>query len=73
MPGLFVNSVYAADMTVDELTEKLNAAEEIPDLEIVERDGSTHKVPLAVIGYHADYHEPVAALKKKQSVRGLLN
>lgn len=73
MPGLFVNSVYAADMTVDELTEKLNAAEEIPDLEIVERDGSTHTVPLAVIGYHADYHERVAALKKKQSVRGLVN
>lgn len=73
MPGLFINSVYAADKTVDEIADKLNAEEEIPVLEIVERDGSSHTVSLDVIGYHADYRKPVAELKKKQSVLGLVN
>lgn len=72
MPGLFVNSVYAANMTTESLTEKLNDAEQIPELQIVERNGNSHTVSLEQIGYHADYSKPVAEQKNKQSVIGFL-
>lgn len=73
MPGLFINSIYAADMTVDELVEKLNTDEEIPDLIITERDGTSHTVPLKEIGYRADYRQPVQEQKRRQSVSKLLS
>ncbi len=68
MPGLVINNVYATDLTVDEVCEKLSASQEMPEMLIVDKEGTKHTFSLDKIGYKIDYKAEVQKIKDEQSV-----
>lgn len=73
MPGIVINGIYASDLSVDEVAEKLSSEEEIPQLVIIEKDGKEHKIDLSEIGYAAEYKDEIQKKKELQNVVSFLN
>lgn len=73
MPGKFINSIYAADMTTQQLNEKLVSATEMPDFVITDRSQKTYTFPLSDIGYIVDYSADLEQIQKSQTVLGFVN
>lgn len=68
MPGKFINSIYAADMTPQQLNEKLIAATDLPDYVITDKEGKEYTFPLSDIAYQVDYSKDLQKIKDEQSV-----
>lgn len=68
MPGLFVNGVYAADHTPQELNDELRAATDYPEFTVKDKEGKIYTFSLEEIQYDQDYLVQVQQLHDSQSV-----
>jgi len=64
MFGIFINDIYATDMTPAQVNEQLMEYVEIGDFTVVTRDGSEITFPLSDFGYSYSYMEELTALQK---------
>lgn len=68
MPGLFINGVYAADYTPEQLNEELKKNTECPDFTVKDKDGNTYSFSLEEIQYDQDYLAQIKKIQASQSV-----
>lgn len=73
MPGLFVNSVYAANFTPQQLNDKLMEKTDVPDFVITDKEGKEYSFSLSEIAYKQDYLKELTALQESQSVLKFVN
>lgn len=68
MPGLFVNGLYAADYTPDQLNEELKKDTVCPDFTVKDKDGNVYTFSLSEIQYEQDYLKQIQKIHASQSV-----
>lgn len=68
MPGMFVNGLYAADYTPQELNEELKKDTECPDFTVKDKDGNVYTFSLEEIHYDQDYLSEINRIHASQSV-----
>ncbi len=71
MPGIFINGVYTADCTPDEINEMLKADTQCPDFTVTDKDGNAYTFSLEEIKYEQDYLAQLKKIHATQSVIGL--
>ncbi len=72
MPGLFINGLYAADYTPQELNEELKRDTECPDFTIRDKEGKEYVFSLEEIQYEQDYLAQIQKIQATQSVTKLV-
>nr|MBQ8251744.1 L,D-transpeptidase/peptidoglycan binding protein [Lachnospiraceae bacterium] len=70
MPGIFINGVYAADCTPEELNETLKKDTECPEFIVTDKDKNTYTFSLEEISYEQDYLSQLKRIHASQSVIG---
>lgn len=68
MPGQFINSVYVADYTPEEVNEKLIVATDLPDFLIVDKNKKEYSFSLSEINYQVDYSSALEKMQQEQTV-----
>ena len=68
MPGLFVNGVYAADMTPQQMNDKLKENALLPTCIITDAEGEEHSFSMEEAGFREDYLAELQNLHETQSV-----
>ena len=68
MPGIFINGVYAADYTPEELNKELKKNTECPDFTVRDKDGNVYTFSLEEIQYDQDYLSQIKKMQASQSV-----
>ncbi len=68
MPGMFVNGLYAADYTPQELNEELKKNTECPDFTVKDKEGNVYTFSLEEIQYDQDYLSEINRIHASQSV-----
>ena len=68
MPGLFINGLYAADYTPEDLNARLMQDTECPDFTVRDKEGKTYQFSLEEIQYKQDYLARIKEIQKSQSV-----
>ena len=71
MPGIFINGVYTADCTPEEINETLKKDTECPQFTVTDKEGNTYTFSLAEINYEQDYLVQLKRIHASQSVIGL--
>ncbi|MCR4690914.1 MAG: L,D-transpeptidase/peptidoglycan binding protein [Lachnospiraceae bacterium] len=72
MPGLAVNNVYAADLTVDQLNDKLKENLEYPKVVVTDKNGKELKFSMEEADYDENYNEDLETIKDGQNVEELV-
>ena len=72
MPGLSINNVYAADMTVSQVNERLKENLQIPEVTVTDKDGETFTFSMSEAGYDENYTDDLKKIKAQQTVMGLV-
>ena len=72
MPGMTVNSVYAAEMTVDEVNRKLKKNMEIPVVTVTDKNGNTESFSMAEADYDENYTDELKRLREDQDILELV-
>lgn len=73
MPGLFVNGVYAADMTPQQMNDKLKENALLPTCIITDAGGEEHSFSMEEAGFREDYLAELQNLHETQSVLKFVN
>ena len=73
MPGLFVNGVYAADMTPQQMNDKLKENALLPTCIITDAEGEEHSFSMEEAGFREDYLAELQNLHETQSVLKFVN
>lgn len=68
MPGIFINGVYASDMTPAQVNEQLRSRTECPEFVITDKEGQDYSFSLEEIRYEQDFLVQLEDLHQKQSV-----
>ncbi|MBO4337614.1 MAG: hypothetical protein J5842_06045, partial [Lachnospiraceae bacterium] len=72
MPGLSINNVYAAEMTVGQVNERLKENLEIPEVTVTDKDGQTFTFSMSEAGYDENYTDDLKKIKSQQNVMKLI-
>ncbi len=72
MPGLSVNNVYAADLTVDALNKQLKKNMEIPVVTVTNKEGKSYQFSMEEADYDENYTKDLATIQNGQHVMELL-
>ena len=72
MPGLSVNNVYAADLTVEQLNDRLKQGMEIPEVVVTDKDGETHTFSMEAADYDENYTDDLKQIQESQTVQAFL-
>ena len=73
MPGLFVNGIYAADLTPQQMNDKLKENALLPTCIITDAEGEEHSFSMEEADFQEDYLEELQRLHKTQSVLKFVN
>ena len=72
MPGLSVNNVYTADMTIEEVNNKLKENLEIPEVTILNKDGESCIFSMSEADYDENYTADLENIRMRQTVMELV-
>ncbi len=73
MPGLSINNVYAADMTIEQVNTKLKEDFIVPDVTITDKDGKFYTFSMSEAGYDENYTDDLKQIKSQQTVMKLVS